>query len=53
MRQGRLLSEFSVTLAFAMAVSTVVSLTVTPMICAYFVRHAPDQRPDAASSTAS
>ena len=39
--QGRLLREFSVTLAFAVAVSTVVSLTVTPMICAHFLRHAP------------
>jgi multidrug efflux pump len=35
---GRLLREFSVTLAFAVVVSTVVSLTVTPMICAHFVR---------------
>jgi multidrug efflux pump len=39
--QGRLLREFSVTLAFAVVVSTVVSLTVTPMICAHFLRHAP------------
>jgi multidrug efflux pump len=38
---GRLLREFSVTLAFAIVVSTVVSLTVTPMICAHFVRSAP------------
>jgi multidrug efflux pump len=38
---GRLFREFSVTLAFAIAVSTVVSLTVTPMICAYFVRVPP------------
>jgi multidrug efflux pump len=38
---GRLLREFSVTLAFAVAVSTVVSLTVTPMICAHFVRAGP------------
>ncbi len=38
---GRLFREFSVTLAFAIAVSTVVSLSVTPMICAYFVRSAP------------
>ena len=38
---GRLLREFSVTLAFAIAVSTVVSLTVTPMICAHFVRAGP------------
>ena len=38
---GRLLREFSVTLAFAIVVSTVVSLTVTPMICAHFVRAGP------------
>ena len=38
---GRLFREFSVTLAFAIAVSTVVSLSVTPMICAYFVREPP------------
>jgi hydrophobe/amphiphile efflux-1 (HAE1) family protein len=38
---GRLFREFSVTLAFAIAVSTVVSLSVTPMICAYFVKAAP------------
>ena len=42
---GRLLREFSVTLVFAIAVSTVVSLTVTPMICAHFVRSGPS--PDA------
>jgi multidrug efflux pump len=38
---GRMFREFSVTLAFAIAVSTVVSLSVTPMICAHFVRRAP------------
>jgi hydrophobe/amphiphile efflux-1 (HAE1) family protein len=38
---GRLLREFSVTLVFAIVVSTVVSLTVTPMICAHFVRAGP------------
>jgi hydrophobe/amphiphile efflux-1 (HAE1) family protein len=38
---GRLFREFSVTLAFAIVVSTVVSLSVTPMICAYFVHAAP------------
>jgi multidrug efflux pump len=37
---GRLLREFSVTLVFAIALSLVVSLTVTPMICAHFVRAA-------------
>ncbi|HEY5280189.1 MAG TPA: efflux RND transporter permease subunit [Pseudolabrys sp.] len=42
---GRLFREFSVTLAFAIAISTVVSLSVTPMICAYFVRQGPS--PDA------
>ncbi|MET0193890.1 MAG: efflux RND transporter permease subunit, partial [Hyphomicrobiaceae bacterium] len=40
---GRLLREFSVTLVFAIAVSLVVSLTVTPMICAHFVRAAPSK----------
>ncbi len=40
---GRLFHEFAVTLAFAIAVSTVVSLSVTPMICAYFVRHPPSK----------
>jgi hydrophobe/amphiphile efflux-1 (HAE1) family protein len=38
---GRLLREFSVTLAFAVAVSTIVSLTVTPMICAHFIKSVP------------
>jgi hydrophobe/amphiphile efflux-1 (HAE1) family protein len=42
---GRLLREFSITLCFAIAVSTIVSLTVTPMICAHFVRAPPS--PDA------
>ncbi len=35
---GRLLREFSLTLTFAIVVSTVVSLTVTPMICAHFIK---------------
>src|SRR5207237_2493112 len=38
---GRVFREFSVTLAFAIAISTAVSLTVTPMICAHFVRKPP------------
>ena len=42
---GRLFREFSVTLAFAIIVSTVVSLSLTPMICAYFVNKPPS--PDA------
>ncbi len=42
---GRIFREFSVTLAFAIAISTVVSLSLTPMICAHFVRSPPS--PDA------
>jgi multidrug efflux pump len=38
---GRVFREFSVTLAFAIAVSTAVSLTLTPMICAHFVKSPP------------
>ena len=45
---GRLFREFSVTLCFAIAISTVVSLTVTPMICAHFVRAPPS--PDATAA---
>ncbi|HVY57113.1 MAG TPA: efflux RND transporter permease subunit, partial [Xanthobacteraceae bacterium] len=41
---GRLFREFSLTLAFAIAISTVVSLTVTPMICAHFIRELPTAR---------
>ena len=35
---GRLFREFSVTLAFAVVVSTLASLTVTPVICGHFGR---------------
>ena len=37
---GRLLREFSLTLTFAIVVSTVVSLTITPMICAHYITSA-------------
>jgi multidrug efflux pump len=40
---GRLFREFSLTLTFAIVISTAVSLSVTPMICAYFVRSAPSK----------
>ena len=40
---GRFLREFSWTLAFAVVVSTVVSLTVTPMICAHFIKQVPPE----------
>ena len=41
---GRLLREFSITLVFAIIVSTIVSLTVTPMICAHFVKSPPSTK---------
>lgn len=41
---GRLLREFSLTLTFAIVVSTVVSLTVTPMICAHYIKEATSAR---------
>jgi multidrug efflux pump len=41
---GRLLREFSLTLTFAILVSTVVSLTITPMICAHYIREATSDR---------
>ncbi len=41
---GRIFREFSVTLVFAILVSTAVSLTVTPMICAHFVRNPPSPK---------
>ena len=36
---GRLLREFAVTVSVAVVMSGVVSLTVTPMLCAWFIRH--------------
>ncbi len=42
---GRLLREFSLTLIFAIVVSTVVSLTVTPMICAHYIQGSVRRRP--------
>ncbi|MDF2416487.1 multidrug efflux RND transporter permease subunit [Acinetobacter beijerinckii] len=38
---GRLFHEFAVTLAVAIALSLVVSLTLTPMMCAYLLKDAP------------
>jgi len=38
---GRLFREFSVTLSVAITVSMVVSLTATPMMCAYLLKHQP------------
>ncbi len=36
---GRLLREFSVTIAVAVLISGVISLTLTPMLCSRFLRH--------------
>ncbi|SDG33931.1 efflux RND transporter permease subunit [Bosea robiniae] len=43
---GRFFREFTLTLTFAILVSTVVSLSVTPMVCAHFLKagpHAPSR----------
>ncbi|MCJ9700069.1 MULTISPECIES: efflux RND transporter permease subunit [unclassified Bradyrhizobium] len=41
---GRLFREFAVTLSFAIAISCVISLTLTPMMCATLLRReAPDE----------
>jgi len=39
---GRLFREFAVTLAVAILISAVVSLTLTPMLCAKILRHRPE-----------
>ncbi len=41
---GRLFREFAITLAVAILVSMVVSLTLTPMLCAYLLRHIPPEK---------
>ena len=38
---GRLFREFAVTLAVSIGLSLIVSLTLTPMMCAYLLRHQP------------
>jgi multidrug efflux pump len=39
---GRLFREFAITLAVTIAISAVVSLTLTPMMCARILRHRPE-----------
>ena len=41
---GRLFREFAVTLAVTIIISAVVSLTLTPMMCARILRHNPEQQ---------
>jgi multidrug efflux pump len=40
---GRIFREFAVTLAVAILISAFVSLTLTPMMCARLLRHAPER----------
>ena len=39
---GRLFREFAITLAIAILISAVVSLTLTPMMCARLLKHVPE-----------
>src|SRR5438477_12586429 len=41
---GRLFREFAMTLSVAILISLVVSLTTTPMMCAYIATHRPPHR---------
>jgi multidrug efflux pump len=41
---GRLFREFAITLAVAILISAVVSLTLTPMMCAKLLRHEPAEK---------
>ncbi len=41
---GRLFREFAITLAVAILISAVVSLTLTPMMCARLLHHVPEEK---------
>ena len=41
---GRLFREFAITLAVSILISAVVSLTLTPMMCARLLRHTPPEK---------
>ena len=41
---GRLFREFAITLAVTIIISAVVSLTLTPMMCARLLRHTPEEK---------
>ena len=41
---GRLFREFAITLAVAIIISAMVSLSFTPMLCARMLRHVPEQQ---------
>jgi len=42
---GRLFHEFAITLSVAIGISLVISLTITPMMCAVLLKHRPEHRP--------
>jgi multidrug efflux pump len=42
---GRLFHEFAITMTVAILISAVVSLTLTPMLCARLLRHQPEGEP--------
>jgi multidrug efflux pump len=42
---GRLFREFAVTLSASVLISMVISLTTTPMMCAWFLKHGENERP--------
>src|SRR5262249_57121285 len=41
---GRLFREFAITLGVTILISAVVSLTLTPMMCARLLRHTPSEK---------
>jgi multidrug efflux pump len=41
---GRLFREFSITLAVSILITALVSLTLTPMMCAKLLKHTPEER---------
>ena len=41
---GRLFREFAITLAVAILISAVISLTLTPMMCAKLLKHTPEEK---------
>ncbi|PZQ18489.1 MAG: multidrug transporter subunit MdtB [Rhodanobacter denitrificans] len=49
---GRLFHEFAITLAVAIGISLIVSLTLTPMMCALFLRHGHPTRRDGEEAVA-
>ncbi|MEE3508978.1 MULTISPECIES: efflux RND transporter permease subunit [unclassified Pseudomonas] len=42
---GRLMREFAVTVSVAILMSCIVSLTITPMLCAWLLKHEEESRP--------